>query len=382
MKVTPLIISALLALTGCQHLQTNKESAASSQINRETFAWPFIEAEKMRSYGGMTRGTPITLATEPHALWLELQAEHLDKLEKDRRAILAMAGEFRVSFQFVETAGFVNDYHPARPYFSWGTEHVQVLENEPHFISLQHTLVMYFQDESGVIQGPMVMKHWRQDWTYEDTDLHTYQGNSTWSRERLTADTVKGAWSQAVYQVDDSPRYEAIGRWQHDNQYSSWLSETSLRPLPRREFSVRNDYTILEGEHRITLSPNGWLHEQHNRKVSPADSDSEKKYLAQEIGINRYERITQPDLSAANGYWAKTSDYWQAVRDTWKTIYAQHDSFQLKATHAEKKLFEYHFAHAGEIEASSSYDPQQGKEWAQETIFNFLILDSPTPRND
>jgi len=72
-----------------------------------------------------------------------------------------MAGNFRTSFQFTETAGFTDAYTPPRPYFSWGTEQVAVIEDTEEFISLQHTLVMYFQDESGEVTGPLVMKHWR-----------------------------------------------------------------------------------------------------------------------------------------------------------------------------------------------------------------------------
>ena len=100
-------------------------------------------------------------------------------------------------------------------------------------------------------------------------------------------------------------------------QYASWFSEASLRPLPRREHSVRDDYNILEGEHRITISPTGWIHEQHNRKVNRHKNLD--TYVAQEIGFTRYERITDPDLSAAEESWQKVGPYWAAVRATWKT---------------------------------------------------------------
>ncbi|BDY04406.1 DUF6607 family protein [Ferrimonas sp. YFM] len=293
--------------------------------------------------------------------------------ERDRRAILAMAGDFRVSFQFVETAGFVADYLPTAPYFSWGTEHVHVLAEQEDFISLQHTLVMFFETDAGEVHGPMVMKHWRQDWTFEDTELHVFLGNRTWSRERRDAAEVAGQWTQAVYQVDDSPRYEVVGKWQHGEGYSAWQSQTSHRPLPRREFSVRDDYNLLEGEHRITLTPNGWLHEQFNRKVmKPSPFGTTKDYLAQEVGVNRYERITEPRLDAAQAYWHKTQGYWQAVRDTWREVYRDYDTFQLKATFEDRKLFEHHFSHAAEIEASEEYDPDAGRQLAEGVILSFV----------
>ena len=195
----------------------------------------------MTSRGGTTRGAQVVLSGVADPRWVELQEAELNRFERDRLAILAMAGEFRTSFQFTETAGFAEVYTPPHPYFSWGTEHVAVIEDRDQFISLQHTLVMYFEDESGTTTGPFVMKHWRQDWTYQDTDLHTFQGNGVWQRLRMTDSDVAGTWSQAVFQVDDSPRYETIGRWQHGTQFSAWQSETSQRPLPRREFSVRDD---------------------------------------------------------------------------------------------------------------------------------------------
>ena len=85
------------------------------------------------------------------------------------------------------------------------------------------------------MQGPFVQKHWRQDWRYEDTDLHVFIGRNRWVRQTRTAEEARGRWSQAVFQVDDSPRYEALGEWEHYGSYSAWTSERTARPLPRRE---------------------------------------------------------------------------------------------------------------------------------------------------
>ena len=35
---------------------------------------------------------------------------------------------------------------------------------------------MYFKQEDGSISDPVVMKHWRQDWKYEDSEINTYIG--------------------------------------------------------------------------------------------------------------------------------------------------------------------------------------------------------------
>ena len=73
-------------------------------------------------------------------------------------------------------------------------------------------LVMTVQNPDGEMSKPMTMKHWRQDWSYEDSQLNVYQGNNIWRMEQVPAETVRGHWTQAVYQVDDSPRYEGFGK--------------------------------------------------------------------------------------------------------------------------------------------------------------------------
>jgi hypothetical protein len=160
-----------------------------------------------------------------------------------------------------------------------------------------------------------------------------FKGDRTWARERRSPESVAGAWSQAVFQVDDSPRYEVVGRWEHHGNLSRWNSDTDWRPLPRREFSVRKDYGVLEGRHQIVLTPTGWVHEQDNwKRVAGESSDGRPEYVAQEIGINRYERIVEPILVAADEYWGKTGAYWADVRQVWRDVMKERDRFQLRSS--------------------------------------------------
>ncbi|MEM8495668.1 MAG: DUF6607 family protein, partial [Planctomycetota bacterium] len=145
----------------------------------------------------------------------------------DREAILAMTGEYKVKFQFQETVAIEPGYELKEPYASGATEFVEVVEDTGDYIALQHILVMHPQNEDGTLDQdaePVVVKHWRQDWTYEDTTLIAFRGNNTWERVELDPAEVKGTWSQAVYQVDDSPRYESFGTWQHIGDRSAWQS--------------------------------------------------------------------------------------------------------------------------------------------------------------
>ena len=60
----------------------------------------------LKPRGGTTRGAPVTLDREPSAGWRALQERGLSARERDRRAILAMAGTYRVTFDFLEIAAY------------------------------------------------------------------------------------------------------------------------------------------------------------------------------------------------------------------------------------------------------------------------------------
>lgn len=365
----------VIILTLLCSFATAKPAEGEKIVSGHVFAWPFTKTAEMQPRGGTTKGTEVTLATEPSAQWKALQDKSATSLEKDRRAILAMAGSYRVSFDFIETMGFAEGYQPPKPYFSWGTEHVQVLKAEEKSISLQHTLVMYFKGDDGKEMGPMVMKHWRQDWNYEDTNLHVYKGKSTWAQETKPAEATRGQWTQAVFQVDDSPRYEVVGKWSHQGGMSTWQSDSCWRPLPRREFSVRDDYDVLQGTHEITITPTGWVHLQHNQKVS-LEGEKQPSIIAQELGVNRYERIKSPSLEQAEITWSKTGKYWEEVRKAWEAVYAEHKTFSLKAKVDGKKLYQYHFDYAAKLEKEvGEIDLEKATAHARETIQKFLITD-------
>jgi hypothetical protein len=185
----------------------------SSDARQYTFAWRFTDDSRMEPRGGTTKGPPVNLVTEPTEEFKRLQETSISKFERDRRAILAMAGGYRTSFDFLEVAGFTKGFKPDRPYQSWATEKIYVLEDRGDFMSLQHLLVMLFLDKEGKVQGPFVTKHWRQDWQYEPADQLLYRGNNTWERVEVSQDDRPKVWRQSVYQVDDSPRYSGVARW-------------------------------------------------------------------------------------------------------------------------------------------------------------------------
>ena len=350
------LFAGLIAVSGIQAASlsiADQQTALDEDVapRQYTFSWMFIESGTMKPRGGTTSGPEVQLDTRTSEAFAGLQAAGLDDRERDRRAILAMAGDYRTSFDFIETIGFTEGYQPAAPYQSWGTERVYVVANEPEFISLQHIIVMHFLDADGFESDAMVVKHWRQDWQYEDAEVHSFQGRGAFVRRALDPANRKGAWTQTVYQVDDSPRYEAVGRWIHAPGVSYWQSDDRRRPLPRREFSVRDDYQALYGSHRITITPAGWTQEEDALKLVLDENNrpsSSQPYLAREAGLSRYDRVLDYDFSAGDDYWEETGAFWSRVRQYWDALYKAESAFSFVKSAEGMPMFMALFGMAGE----------------------------------
>jgi hypothetical protein len=374
-RLALVILGASLAC-GCAAGRRSTAAADVAPAPRQfTFAWPFREGSSTAPRGGTTTGQPVTLDTAPSPGWRSLQEPGLAPRERDRRAILAMAGVFRVSFDFLEVVGFRPGFVPDRPYQSWATEYVYVLRDEPEFVSLQHLLIMFMKGKDGAAEGPFVIKHWRQDWRWEDAELLTYRGRNTWGTERLRPGEVRGTWSQAVFQVDDSPRYASVGRWEHLGNVSTWRSATTWRPLPRREFSVRSDYQVLIGTNRHTITPTGWVQEEENLKVALDPHGSPlpgEPVLAKELGLNRYERLADFDVSAGERYRARTEPFWAAVRAAWAEVARERRRFTLRAAPDQGQLFTPLFAYAERLADGASWEPAAGAAFARQTVRGYL----------
>jgi hypothetical protein len=326
---------------------------------RYTFSWP-LDGANLKPRGGTTKGAPIVLDREPSADWKALQAPGLSALERDRRAILAMAGTYRVTFDFLEITPFVTQDKPKGPYQSWATEKVYIDSDNGKSISLVHILEMRIVQTDGTVTPPMVTKHWRQDWTYEPAQIVEYQGRDRWTRRKLAPAERKGVWLQAVYQVDESPRYASVGRWEHTGSFSSWMSGETWRPLPRREWSVRDDYQVLVGTNRHTVSGTGWVQEENNLKTvldAQRKPDADRPYVGREYGVARYERIRDADFAAANQYYERTKQFWDQVRVTWSETFAKQGVVTLRGPVDKMGLFQPLFARADEIEEKGGTAP-------------------------
>ncbi|MDB6062201.1 MAG: hypothetical protein JWM78_2304 [Verrucomicrobiaceae bacterium] len=335
---------------------------------RYTFSWS-LTADQVKPRGGTTHGADVTLDTSESPAWIALQEVGISDLERDRRAILAMAGTYRVTFDFLETIPFVALDKPNAPYQSWGTEKIYVDIDDGKFISLLHILEMHMVEADGKPSEPIVVKHWRQDWRFEPKDIVEYVGNDRWAKRSLN--TEKNLWSQTVYQVDESPRYAGVGRWEHSAAFSSWLSNDTARPLPRREWSVRKDYQVLRGTNRHTIVPSGWVQEENNLKTvlnAQRQLDTTRPYLAREYGVGRYERIRDEGFAEADTYFERTRSFWKEVRTTWAEKFKKYTSITLRGPVDQLGLFEPLFTQADQL----AENPSAGAEKNADVIHSAL----------
>ncbi|PPJ41785.1 MULTISPECIES: DUF6607 family protein [unclassified Pseudoxanthomonas] len=270
---------------------------------------------------------------------------------RDHQSILAMQGDYTVDFAFDETVLLQPGYERQAAMRSGGDETVIVVEDSPTRIVLQHILV---DAKSG-----HVTKHWRQDWTYEASTRFEFSADQTWSVRTIPADATRGAWTQCVYEVSDAPRYCGTGRWEYANGVTTWTSDLSWRPLPRREYTKRSDYNALSVVNRHTLTPNGWTHEQFNTKVL-RKPDGTQVELAREFGFNDYIKTTEVDFKPARDYWQATAGYWAKVRAHWDRFLSRAPGVHLKTKVDGMAMIIPLFTQAGDV--------QEGKTVADASI--------------
>lgn len=271
-----------------------------------------------------------------------------EQKDNDRKAILAMQGEYEVGFKFLETVVLKPNYHRKGEKISGAFEKVYLVEDSPNKIVLQHLLV----SDNGE-----VTKHWRQDWIYEASTRLEFTEDQIWRVKKIADDKIKGYWTQCVYEVTDAPRYCGTGKWNHHYGHPTWTSDRTWRPLPRREYTTRNDYNALNVENRHTITPAGWTHEQDNTKVVRKGEHTEL-LVVREVGFNDYQKVSVINFKAADDYWQKTAAYWAGIRQRWETMVQKHDCLQLKSDLNDTQLMNTVFEQAEHVTQGYQADQQ------------------------
>lgn len=249
-----------------------------------------------------------------------------------------LCGCFEVEFKYAETFSPNANYKfHERETISGGLELVMPVEVSNKKIVLQHLLV---------ITDEVIIKHWREDWTYENPVIWKYLGNKTWTKELQDPATVKGKWTQSIWEVSDEPRYQGTSEWVKANSQNFWLSTTDA-PLPRREYSVRSDYNLLNRTNRIIITDSGYIHEQDNKKITRENGID--KLLVEEKGMNSYVKKNDKECAVAKLWWEKNKLYWEKVRTIWEESISKISTIKMETKVEGKVLHEYLMAQAKEF---------------------------------
>lgn len=246
------------------------------------------------------------------------QAFSQSKKEKDIEAIKSMCGCYEVKFNFAEVYSPDLGYDLKEPYQSQATELITLISEEENKVSMQH--ILQVSDE-------MIIKHWRQDWHFEDDELLQYDHSSIWQTKKLDKQEIKGSWTQSVSQVDDSPRYEGYGTWTHRDSISYWEG-VSDAPLPRRDLKSREDYNVMNRRNRHTVFPDRHLHEEDNKKINRSAKYGDE-IIAIEKGYNTYTKVDDSRCAKAKEWWEANNKFWEIVREEWATIPTENGQLQL-----------------------------------------------------
>ncbi len=259
------------------------------------------------------------------------------KKEQDQAAIKKMCGCYEVTFNFAETFNYSQDslYKPSKTKIDKGLEWAQLVEDTDNKISIQHLL------QVGSPEQPYIVKHWRQDWLFQNKDFYMFDGDNKWNFETKTEDEVEGQWTQKVYQVDDSPRYEGSATWVHVDGKSFW-ENTTTAPLPRREYTKRSDYNVTLRGNRHEITEYGWLHDQDNAKIIRQEG-KEDIILAKEKGYNTYVKVEDSRCQGAINWWKEHDKKWATVRAKWSEVYNRNKDLHLEDKVDNKVLFKHLF---------------------------------------
>ncbi|MBL7739031.1 MAG: hypothetical protein JNK14_07420 [Chitinophagaceae bacterium] len=280
---------------------------------------------------------------------------------KDKQIIDKLCGCFEVSFKYAETfspdAGY--KYHDREE--TGGTAELALpIEVTDKKIVIQHLLL---------VSPTVIVKHWREEWTFENPVIWKYTGDKKWVKETVPAEQVKGKWTQTVWEVSDEPRYQGFSQFVNLDGKVIWQNTTDA-PLPRREYSVRSDYNILKRTNRLNLTDSGYLHEQDNQKI--IRNNGSDKLLVEEKGINSYKRLDDKECAAAKDYWEKNKDYWSRVRKAWSAYLDNRNTIQLQTKVEGKVLHEYLMEQAKDF-TTGNIKPAEIDEQINKTIAVFLI---------
>lgn len=189
--------------------------------------------------------------------------------EREVALLHQMAGCFEVTYRFVEDGTHDSlrpDYELEEPITEWiGFEQTGAGE--------------FLQIHASVAPDGRIVPHFHEAWAYRPED-------GQWRHQ---------VWSHVPGYHDRELRYACDGSW----QMNRWACAAGRAGKPFRDAGApfgfdRDDYDWLDRTNFVQVTPRGWVHNQHNRKMTDDDA-----LVAYELGWIVYERIEQNECGDA-----------------------------------------------------------------------------------
>ena len=286
-----------------------------------------------------------------------IYAQNPSNYEKDKATLKNLCGCFEVEFKYKETFGYVPKYELTDKYINDALEWVSYEEQPDGSVKMQHILI---------VDTNVIVKHWREDWVYEGNEYFDYKTTYKWNKIKEDKKDVAGKWLQKVYQVDDRVQYAGVATLNHFDGKVLWQSQVDA-PLPRREYTKRKDYNVLNRLNRLYISDTGYLHEQDNFKINRQEGKADQ-LISEEKGWNTYKKVEESKCQAGINWWNDNKKYWLDVRVVWDKIEAEKQVLDIEWELDSKTLFEHLFTLNKELVDAKKYDSAK----AQETIYNTI----------
>lgn len=282
--------------------------------------------------------------------------------EMDLESIKSMCGCYSITFDYTEVFPSDPAYNIRDPYHADArAEWIFVVEEEPGKVAMQHLLI---------VDQDRIIKHWRQDWVYENKDQYLFNKDNNWQFNKLPANDVRGQWTQKVFQVDDSPRYEGTATWIHADGRHYWESVADS-PLPRREYTKRSDYNVMQRTNRHILTDYGWLHEQDNFKIIRQETGD--SILVAEKGLNKYTRIDDSHCQTAREWWDKHSAFWNLVREEWDVVFSSNEDLSLQSEVKGRVLWKSLFELDKDLATEAEEKPVKVRKQIRKIIEDYVL---------
>ncbi len=253
------------------------------------------------------------------------------QLKEGKDNIMKLCGCYDVTFEYKETFRTDSNYQFHKDKVANALELIMPIEESDNKVVLQHMLI---------VNENYIIKHWREDWSYEKSDLLSYQGDNVWTKVDNNQSDAKSKWTQTVWQVDDMPRYQGYSSWITNNGKTYW-ENTADAPLPRREYTTRSDYNVMRRNNRIIIQENGWLHEQDNEKI--LRKNGKDSLLVREKGYNTYVKVDASKCAKAKKSWEENQEFWSVVKTQWNKYINEKEVLKVKEKVDDEPLFKHFY---------------------------------------